>query len=312
MQNINNTVVSTVEDYYRDENGLIANYPGSGQKEYLSESIGLYMQYLVLSNEEEAFEKEYQRLKTYVREVNSDKFLQWKVEEGITVNALIDDVRIAYVLDLAGVQFENKAYSELSSSIQDALIEHQYKEGYWHDFYDWQSPSLSNQVHFSYFSSLAWNSFGWNGNGLEILNMAQDTENVFYFEMYDIEGQKPGYYNAQQVNMIDQILIMSQLDSLNEEQQTLETWLVETYNKNERLVGRYDRNTGTEAVDYEAPAVYALLIIHFLNKKDVESAKKWEGPLKSIYDAEAPNNDTHFFDYMLSSIALEWLEKESH
>lgn len=309
--NDDHSVVDTVERYYRDNNGLLANYPGENEEiEYLSESLGLYLNYLILSREKEEFENEFLHLSSYLEKVDSGNLVCWKVENGVSVNALIDDVRIAYALLEAASVFNEPKYEELSKTIQSALYHNQYYEQNWHDFYDWKINVRSEEVHFSYFNQEAWSAFNWDDDGLDLLLLAQDGDNVFYFEKYLTQTNEPVYYNSEQINLIDQILIMTQVETNTGEVQPLEGWLNNTYEENGRLVGRYSRTNGKELVSYESPAVYSLLILHYVTKNDVETAFKWSEPLKRIHD-EVPSNQTHFFDYMLATLALETLERSS-
>lgn len=309
--NDDHSVVDTVERYYRDNNGLLANYPGENEEiEYLSESLGLYLNYLILSREKEEFENEFLHLSSYLEKVYSGNLVRWKVENGVSVNALIDDVRIAYALLEAASVFNEPKYEELSKTIQSALYHNQYYQQNWHDFYDWKINVRSEEVHFSYFNQEAWSAFNWDDDGLDLLLLAQDGDNVFYFEKYLTQTNEPVYYNSEQINLIDQILIMTQVETYTGEVQPLEGWLNNTYEENGRLVGRYSRTNGKELVSYESPAVYSLLILHYVTKNDVETAFTWSEPLKRIHD-EVPSDKTHFFDYMLATLALETLERSS-
>ncbi|RKD71413.1 hypothetical protein ATL39_2810 [Sinobaca qinghaiensis] len=304
--------VTVVEDRYRGDNGLIANYPdGEGNTEYLSESIGLYLDYLLVIEDGDAFAAEVERLSEFTEELENGTLLKWKVEEDISVNALIDDVRIAYALQRGAELFGEESYQELSESIQQAVYHYQYDEGEWHDFYDWPSGSLSQEVHFSYFSAAAWESFGWDGASLEGVTRAALDDSLYYYERYNVAEQEKEFYTEGEVNLIDQVLIMQQMEAVTGEVQPLENWLYDTYETNGRLTGRYDRTTMEESVAYEAPAVYALIMLHFLDKGDMEKAADWKEPLENVHEPEQVSTEAHFFDYILAETALERLEKET-
>lgn len=304
--------VTVIEERYRGDNGLIANYPdGEGSTEYLSESVGLYLDYLLVMEEEEAFAEEVDRLSEFTEELDEGTLIKWKVEDDISVNALIDDVRIAYALKRGAELFGEESYHELSLAIQEAVYHYQYEAGEWHDFYDWPSESLSQEVHFSYFSAAAWESFGWDGASLEGVTRAAMDNSLYYYERYNVEDEAKEFYTAGEVNLIDQVLIMQQMEAVTGDVQPLENWLYETYDTNGRLTGRYDRETMEESVEYEAPAVYALIMLHFLDKGDTAKAADWKEPLESVHETEQISTETHFFDYMLAETALKRLEKET-
>ncbi|EMG29141.1 hypothetical protein [Listeria fleischmannii] len=57
------TVETHVTENYLAQNGLIADYKNSKEPQYLSESIGLYMNYLVLNHDSETFHTLYKATK---------------------------------------------------------------------------------------------------------------------------------------------------------------------------------------------------------------------------------------------------------
>ncbi|GGK37118.1 hypothetical protein GCM10010965_32460 [Caldalkalibacillus thermarum] len=101
-----NSTVKLVEQYYTAENGLIRAYGIPDNETFLSESIGLYMQYLLLAGEKERFDRQYNLLLNhFLAEADGEVFIQWKIGDTISTNSLVDDLRIIQVLTEAGHQF---------------------------------------------------------------------------------------------------------------------------------------------------------------------------------------------------------------
>ena len=86
------TIPLEIKEKYTNDDGLIHAYPSQQDTEYLSESIGLYMQYLVLVKDEKRFQEQYELLQSNYQIQKGDfYFIQWVLAENTTVNALIDE-----------------------------------------------------------------------------------------------------------------------------------------------------------------------------------------------------------------------------
>lgn len=84
-----------VKERYMDEGQLIHTYPNNPSSQYLSESIGLYMDYLLLKDDETAFSRQVEVLKKhFLEESNTGPYIRWVIKEETGVNALIDGVRV--------------------------------------------------------------------------------------------------------------------------------------------------------------------------------------------------------------------------
>lgn len=87
-----------ITKYLLDQNGTIrTNFKDKDEGEIaLSESIGLWMEYLAEKEDSELFDQAFDTIQDYF--LSKDKLVVWKVEnrEQANTNALIDDLRIKY------------------------------------------------------------------------------------------------------------------------------------------------------------------------------------------------------------------------
>lgn len=284
------TVQETVDAHYMNDDGVIHAYPDNRESEYLSESLGLYMEYLLQVGDEGDFAEQATILKDrFMVETGGQVFIPWRLYEEANVNALIDDVRIAAALEGAAGQFDEPGYLELSRRIMSAIEDRQHQQGTAVDYYDWSYKLAGNRITLSYLIeelTVLPESFAVLDTG--------ETE-VFFPEYYDFEGQK--YMKSDEVHMIDQLLIAVNRYDQGIESPEFENWLIEEWDRQGRLAGRYDRETGKPAVDYESLAVYYYLWQYFERIGQAEFSEQAVQRAESLAGEELPG-ELHFFDYI--------------
>lgn len=122
----------------------------SDQPVYLSESLGLWMEFLISKKDGEHFHEQYQRLTESFLMKNN--LVSWQIQNGQPsgVNALIDDLRIMMSLDQAAALWGNSEYRQTALNIGAALKTHNMNNGILTDFYDSASQSASKDITLSY------------------------------------------------------------------------------------------------------------------------------------------------------------------
>jgi len=121
LLNQKDPLVETVTTHYKSQDGLIKTYERKQDIQYLSESIGLYMQYLVLAKEKKEFDKQVNLLsRHFLVQKHDNTFIKWNLTEG-TTNALIDDIRLIDALKKGSKEFKEKRYNTLTASIESTL-----------------------------------------------------------------------------------------------------------------------------------------------------------------------------------------------
>lgn len=284
------TVQETVDSHYMNDEGVIHAYPNNQDSEYLSESLGLYLEYLLQVEDEENFAEQAAILKDrFLIETGGQVFIPWRLYEEANVNALIDDVRIAAALEGAAAQFAEPAYLKFSQQILSAIEDRQHQQGTAVDYYDWSYQLAGNRLTLSYLideMTVLPESFAMLDTG---------ESEVFFPEYYDFDEKK--YVKSGEVHMIDQLLIAVNRFDQDIESPEFESWLTEEWVTRGQLAGRYDRETGKPTVDYESLAVYYYLWQYFERIEQAEFAKQVVQRAESLAGEELPD-DLHFFDFI--------------
>lgn len=292
------TVQQTVEEKYTNDDGNIHAYPLDESSQYLSESIGLYMQYLVLIEDEKSFEIQVDRLKKdFLVEQADLVFLRWLLTEETTVNALIDDVRIIASLTEASELFHEPAYKRLASQLETTISSVQQSDGILVDFFDWTLQKPAERITLSYLIDDYSSS-----NGTKQLLRDLDEKATFFPEYYDVKGQN--FVENKEVHLIDQLLIAINREDIGLASKTFESWIISEWRSSGRIFGRYNRETEKASVSYESLAVYYYLNLYFTKIKEPVLANEAIEHAKKIA-TESTLTGAHFFDYIQYQILLE-------
>ena len=191
-----------IEKNYMDHRGIVLNYKNAVNPQYLSESMGLYMQYLLESDDAERFGQQVDILLEYfVVAVDDFLFIRWELGENTTVGAFIDDLRIAWVLGNAAVSFGEERYYDLSDKILNTIKNTMIVDGRPADFFDWHYNIPKDQFFLSYYIIPAMGSFPDS----VFVPLEQLSASPFFFEIY-INGEF-AIASEEEINMIDQSLI---------------------------------------------------------------------------------------------------------
>lgn len=311
------TVTRTVKQQYKNKEGFIASY-GDEERDtspILLESLGQYMEYLLIVGDNQEFEEQFLLLQSNFT-VNTDEgiFLKWQLEEDVTANASVDDYRIIRTLLRGGEQFHNSSYAKFAKQIWDTMNKTQTVNGLMVDFYDWSSHQRTAEIHLSYidYDVLEKMQASKLTRYKQILSDGQ-TDNPFFNEIYNPENNSYQTANAETVNMIDQFLIAIQYaESTDEKPKSFHDWVHTQMQNDGILYGSYLRNTGKPAVVYESSAVYALGVIYSLAVNDQKMTEILYSRLQNQSPLQVkPNyNDIHFFDYMYASYAATIYEEQ--
>lgn len=271
-----------VEQHYLTDSGKIRSYGTPENEQYLLESTGLYMEWLdeqqlndELSKQVETVERE------FLVKVNGDSFLSWVIEgkEKANSNAWIDDARVA-------------EYLPFGQNIIHSIEKNQMTNGMIADFYDWEQQQGSNRVVLSYGMS---DIEGLNADAMEQLyQQVAATEEVFYDEYYDIEESV--FEQADEVHMVDQLLIALELEKLGLENERFWEWLQQEWDSAGAISGRYDRGN-LKGNGEESGAVYGIAAELAYKKGNTELSEQWGSRGQDLVYRETGNyDDVHFFD----------------
>lgn len=293
-------------------------------KLFLSESNGLWLQYLTITGDSKAFDLSYQATKSKLQLDNH--LFAWRIKDGkkASTNALIDDLRIIEALYKEGERTENKKWEKEATRISKSLLKYHFQNDIIIDFYDEKVNQSNNSLTISYLNMTPFYYMEKHGlitndvvKRMESFLSNLPKENGFYPKTYDIKLDN--YIFEEQINMIDQLYIAFYLERVNIETNDFYKWFKDTYDLTNKIYGRYNKSTKEHAVDYESAAVYALSILYVLEKKDESFALSLWDKLKKMQNNERESeyyggyifeNSTHSFDNLLALIAERKLKNE--
>lgn len=288
--------------YTNDETGMIHAYLDKMDSQYLSESAGLYMEYLVKANDKEAFATFFDAFKKpFLMEKDGHLFIKWELKKDTHVNALIDDLRIAAALDKAAELFSEPVYASTAKQIVGGIRNNQFKDGIPADFYDWKYGEQAQRITLSYLTGEFFRYFAKDGKGQELLQQAYSEDETFFPEYYDMKKQE--YIAQPEVHMVDQLLIASNRMHVNIQSPDFLSWLKANWQQKQKIYGRYARDSGKPAVKYESLAVYYYMQQYLDQAREPDMAEAVRDRMKKIAPARV-GKDSHFFDYMHSRLML--------
>lgn len=295
-QNTHQKVQEYVATVYSENNSLIHAYPYKTDSQFLSESVGLYMNYLLLINDSLGFEQQVKNLNEhFIVKIKDDVFIRWTLDEKTSANSLIDDVRIINGLNKGAEQFDKPEYKNLATLLTTTLKNKQMKDSIYTDYIEWTFDQTAPRTTLSYLTTDFFETLDNNDKTKDIL-LNLDNNMIFFPEYYDIV--ESNYKYAKDVHMIDQLLIAINRQELNVASPAFRNWITTEWKNNKKIAGQYTRNTLTPSVNYESISVYAYLAKYFQltnQKKLAIDVKKHTESLANQGSLE----DAHFFDYIL-------------
>lgn len=277
---------------------------------FLSESVGLWLTYLGKKGDIGRFQEQVEVLEKYFIK---NQFIIWRIDgqQASTVNAFIDDLRIIHALLEAGEQWEMPQYIRLAKKLGEPLVQQGMREGIFVDFVDIYSFEKANTITLSYIMPEALNkmvqydilSEQQMQQQVNVLQNATPTSSGFYPKSYDVVTKKYAY--DQELHMIDQLYTAFNKLQLGESTEMFTTWLLQLYERDGRIYGRYDAETNLPSVTFDSPAVYALATSYMLGLGNEEMAKRFFEQMNALKNNEetgyidVKTSATHVFDNLM-------------
>lgn len=310
-----------IRDHLLQGSGMIrTNFSDSDEGDlFLSESNGLWLIYLALTNDEEAFAAAYKDTKKHLQA--KDKLFSWRIfqKDKATSNALIDDLRIIRALYLmADVSEHSKWQTEANEIGKNIVTYHLNDAGHLVDFYDWKYKERTDSITLSYIDLFVLKEMVKQ----QLISKEQydtwydmldnlPTENDWYPFDYDVAHDEFAY--TKEVNLIDQLYIALHKEEVGLTTDKFHTILLQLYHDEGKLYGRYDSRTKEPTVAYESVAVYALAAFYAYQKGDINFANELLINMRQLQELDSNNryyggfvdigtNTTHSFDNLLALI----------
>lgn len=322
-----------IEEHMTNDNGTIATYlkPASSEnpdivagREALSESLGLWMQYAVLSGDRARFDDSVKLLTTYFLHNGQETYIRWKLrpdgQSEVTTNALGDDLRILDALLKAYKLWDRDEYLQLAKEIGSSLQASAQTQGYLVDYHDFERNASAAVLSLVYADISALREMQNNGilsrqeyEQYQNLLSHMPSDGIFYPKTYQIRSGQYEYDAS--VNLIDQLIVGIHLAEMDHPPKELIQFLKGEFQKNQQLAGRYNRKTRKPDAAYESPAVYGLAIILASKTNDLPWARELHDRMTQFrgQDPAYPggyvfDGNTHAFDNLFPLLAETLLE----
>lgn len=289
------TVQSYVKENYMNGDRVISTFQKGENQQYLSESLGLYMNYLLLAKDKKGFREQVDVLEE-IFVIEKGSFVRWSLDEQAGANALIDDVRIIGALMNGAELFGEEKYKNLALNISKSISDYQQINGIYSDFFDWNYGEPAARITLSYLTEDFFLAFH-DTELTEQLLINASYDKFFFPEYYDIKTKSYQYGN--EVHMVDQLLIaINKIQRSEQELTSFNEWLLSRWRDDGKIYGRYDRDSGQALVSYESLAVYAFAYEYLMLIGEEQAAESiWEHAVR-LEQSIVPE-EKHFFDYIL-------------
>lgn len=309
---------SFVRKHLLTEEGLIRTNITDRQHEFLSESLGLYLLFLVNQKRKDEFDNQIDIFKRNF--LDESDLVSWRLEQtgdaiiASPVNAWIDDARIIHALSKAAEVFNEPSYAKLAEKISTSLATKGVKNGLPVDYVDLTTNETGDVLTLSYLDEAALRYMPSSNhlylNSKHLLEEAP-LQGPFFAKSYSISDQK--YHFDDEINMIDQLYVAIRYEQFNLETDVFYNFFKEQFNQG-LVYGRYDLDSKEPAVNYESQAVYALAIFYLLERDEREFAETIMEHLKTFMISDSSseyyggyidvsNKETHSFDNLLPLLA---------
>ncbi|MDP4093508.1 MAG: glycoside hydrolase [Bacillota bacterium] len=276
-------VLSFIEKNLLDKNGGIAAKLGNpGQnKNTLSESVGILMQYSVLKNRKDIFDRELNfagRNLFYIPTDSSNGksvFIKW--ENGgnkTTCGAAIDDLRIAGALLDAYDKWGSEKYYNMAGFIQSGLYEKQTFDNNLCELYDWKYDLTRSTMPLCYFDFYTLGRLerfnqNWRVVSDKGMSIVRDgfigKGSPFFYKYYDYKTRKYSMdEESKQINGISLVYVLYtaiHMAESNEDTGLMTQWLKSELSKG-KIYAWYNPVTFKPAQNYDNTAVYALAAVY--------------------------------------------------
>ncbi len=286
---LSSTEQFVIEDLLNDK-GLLRTDLTNQKDIFLSESVGLWLAYLLEKDDPVRFNEQINVMKSYFL---ANDFIVWRIEGGTrkaSVNALIDDLRIIRVLLSAGEKWQDSTYLQLGKKIGENLVRYGMNEELFVDFVDVDSHDKANTLTISYIMPSAFHEMEENGllsqqqvqHQLAIIQNVPRANAGFFPKYYDITTEK--YVFDKELHMIDQLYTAYHLASIDGDTAVFKDWLLNLLKRDNKLYGRYNPQTNQPTVDYESPAVYAMAARYMLAIDEQQIAQEFIEKMENLKD----------------------------
>lgn len=309
-------------------NGIYTNYRNSQAQEnvatgheMLSESSGLWLEYLARTHQNKAFVTFYQRTKKSFDLGRQFSYRISQTGKKSKVNATLDDLRIIRALQTYAQNTGSRKYRYEAAKRFAMLQTTSIEKGRILNFYDVSSKKGSSEGSLSYFDLLTLRYFESTSNAnkkyyqkqVKVLQKGYLSD---IFPLYHASyNWKTKTYSNQDLNTSEALVTLLHLAEVHQIKKTSLDWL-KMQVENRHIYNKYSVN-GVVLDRNQSAANYALTAMIFATQNDTAHYQKamrlvWQSQVKEknseIYGAigDAKTNDAYSFNNLLALIATDY------
>lgn len=243
-------------------------------EDVLSESQGIILEYAVMKNNKELFEKTLEYVNKYMK---NNELAAWIIQKGksSSINAVLDDFRIYKGMEKAPKAFGD--FDEELKKYRDSIYKYNVNKNNLVDSYDFKYKTKADKLKLCYADLKTLNNMAQSDNrfkavyesSLKILQEGYISDAFpFYYNSYDYESKN---YDKGEINTAEEMLTFLHLAEIKKLPNSTVQWLKDNI-LNKGVFGRYDINGSVvSGYEYESTAVYAIvaLIGEEINDKEL-------------------------------------------
>lgn len=258
----------------REDGAIVTNTKSpEGRKETLAESVGLLMDYALIRDRADLFEKEYLYLKNNL--LTGECLVRWKSGPAeANCNAVIDDLRIARALLDGYDKWGRRQYNDTAGFIQDGIYSRLVEDDMLFQLYDWKAGIRSSSMPLCYIDLYTIDRLGrfnkhWADvfeHGVGVINGGRIDKSLYCFNKYF--DQSRGVYLKDEeyaanggVCLTYTLYTVMHLAEVNYDTSFFTKWLDDETRKG-KLYAWYEPLSMKPASELESTAVYALAAIY--------------------------------------------------
>lgn len=282
-------------------------------KEILSESQGLLLLYADSCQNKALFEETFRFVKNYL---DTGKIISYRynpvTKNRYSVNAAIDDMRIAKALFLAEKTFPDSSYRKKAEVIAKQLFKTNVKKNYLYDFYDEKLKKTNNSftlcyADFVFMKEASKKNPQWEkvyNNMLSIVSNGYISDVFPFYQKRYVYKEKRYEIDENKINMIESLLTVYHLAQIGKCSKPTHEFLLQKIRKGE--IYSYYTIDGIPVNSEQSTAVYALcasignvLEDEELYKKSIEKmcALQVTNPESPIFGAFGDENTLEVYSY---------------
>ncbi|WP_341779457.1 glycosyl hydrolase family 8 [Levilactobacillus sp. HBUAS70063] len=255
--------------------------------ELLSESAGMWLQYLALNHQYAAFRDFYRAtVKTFGDSGQFSYRYDPRSKKRFAVNATLDDLRIIRALNLYDAQTHTRHYRQAAANHFAALKVGALKEGKLYDYYDPQTKQTAKTSSLAYFDfkTLKYYEQGTRAGRKAYNEQLKVVHGGYLGNVFPLYATSFSWgnltYSAKNLNTSEALEVLLHLAEIGQLKATSRTWLAQQV-KAKKLYNGYS-TAGSVTNSGQSTANYALAAMIFAAAKDqanyrVAMRLVWEG-----------------------------------